>query len=438
LRKAVWTLITVLLLLSITASRAFADQDSEWSGVWDVIVSFDTGSSAGVMTLDAIDGTLTGTSQPLDENGFFPLDVNGSIEGQNARIDLLFHGDVAGSLTLSLESDMFSGEGELYGVPVKVLATTGTRPHRAPMTHDLMPDSYTTQFTGNAPPILRLVPGDIVRTTTLDNEGRDSDLKWQGMPGNTLTGPFFIEGAKPGDTLVIHLIKIEINRDTAKMYSGSLNQKAVQSGYVQAPQSDWGRVWSLDKKRGAARPKNPSDKLAKFVLPITPMIGSIGVAPPLNQSIYAGDLGFHGGNLDYNRFIEGATIYLPIWRSGAYFFLGDGHALQGDGEISGQGLETSLDVEFKVDLIKGETFRQIWSENSEYIMFSGIDNSLDSSFQMATTGLARWLKINYGLNDSEVATVLSVAVEYDIAEVVDPRPHVVAKIKKSTLKMLKK
>jgi acetamidase/formamidase len=142
--------------------------------------------------------------------------------------------------------------------------------------------------------------------------------------------------------------------------------------------------------------------------------------------------------MDYNRHVAGATIHFPVWRAGALLSLGDGHALQGDGEISGQGLETSLDVEFRVELIKNRSLGQVWSEDAESVMVSGVDNSLDLAFQMATTGMARWLKEKHGLNDSEVAALMSSSIEYDIAEVVDSRPHVVARMSKRTLAMLRK
>jgi len=185
-----------------------------------------------------------------------------------------------------------------------------------------------------------------------------------------------------------------------------------------------------------ARPQAPTDKLAGLELPLNPMIGSIGVAPMFNQALMAGDVAFHGGNMDYDRVREGATLYIPVWNAGALLSLGDGHTLQGDGEISGQGLETSLDVDFTVELIKGDALQQVWLEDAEYVMVTGIENWLDASLQRATTGMAQWLKKRYGLSDSEIALLLSSSIEYDIAEIVDPRPNVVARIAKSTLAML--
>jgi amidase len=434
--KKLYAVPVIIFLFLVNSTGLLGKETSNWSGSWDVQVTFPTGMSAGIMTLEVNGEKITGSSQPLGENKFYPLHIKGDWSVDDATLGLLFRDNKVGKFRLHLKESRFDGNGTLFGMPVDVSASKNSQPQRQPKTHTIYPKSYSTQFTVNTKPILKLIPGDTVRTSTLDNQGRDQSLEWRGMPGNTLTGPFVIEGAMPGDTLIVHLKKITINRDTADMYSGTLNQKSVQGGHDQVAKEGWERRWILDKERQIVRPQKPSSRLSKLELPLKPMIGSIGVAPPLNQSIYAGDLGFHGGNLDYNRIVEGVTVYLPVWRSGAYFYLGDGHARQGEGEISGQGLETSLDVEFEIGLIKGEPFRQIWSEDRDYIMVSGIDNTLDSSFQMATTGMARWLKKNYNLNDSEIATVLSAAIEYDIAEVVDPRPHVVAKVKKNILKML--
>jgi len=430
-------LIALLALGFAGISReAAAAAPDPWAGRWDVTAEFRNGSAAGAMTLARKGEAVEGTSEPLDEAQFFPLEVTGRPRPNGAELDLAYRGQPAGRLSVSVRQGTLTGSGILYGVPVKVRGVRPGAPARAPVTHDFVPTSYHLQYSGRAPPALRIAPGDRVRTRTLDNEGRDSARIWRGMPGNSLTGPFHVEGAMPGDTLVVRIDRIGLNRDTAHMYSGELDHKAVQGGYRQEPVAGWGRTWILDRRKGTARLEKPGERLKALELPLRPMIGSIGVAPPLNQAIFAGDVGFHGGNMDYRRHVAGATIYFPVWRAGALLSLGDGHALQGDGEISGQGLETSLDVEFRVELIKGKSLGQVWSEDKDYVMVSGIDNSLDSSLQMATTGMARWLKERYGLNDSEVAALLSSAIEYDIAEIVDPRPHVVAKLAKKTLLMI--
>lgn len=427
-------LMALLALMGLTPpAEAPAATTDPWAGRWDVTAEFEQGSAAGALTLARKGEQIEGASEPLDEAQFFPLEVKGRPRPDGAELDLAYRGDPVGRLRVTVADGILTGTGSLYGVPVRVRGSRPGPPSRAPVTHDFVPTRYHLQYSGRTAPVLRIAPGDRVRTRTLDNEGRDSARQWRGMPGNPLTGPFHVEGAMPGDTLVVHLERVELNRDTAHMYSGTLNEKAVQGGYRQESAPGWGRTWILDRKKGTARLEKPGERLAALELPLRPMVGSIGVAPPLNQALFAGDVGFHGGNMDYRRHTAGATIYFPVWRAGALLSLGDGHALQGDGEISGQGLETSLDVAFRVELIKGRTLGQVWSEDSDYVMVSGVDNGLDASLQMATTGMARWLKDHYRLNDSEVAALLSAAIEYDIAEIVDPRPHVVAKIAKTIL-----
>ena len=414
----------------IAAAPAYAAEPA-WTGEWDVTLSFDQGRSAATMTLEADGDAVKGRTGPLDEAGFLPLTVRGKATRDGLRLEFVYRDDAVGAAVLSRRGAAMAGEGTLYGVPVRVAAV---RPptRSAPRVIDFTPTRFTLQYSARTEPVLRIRPGDTVRTFTLDNMGRDSALRFRWMPGNTLTGPFWVEGAMPGDTLAVHIEKVTLNRDVADMWGGTLNSKAV-GAYEQKAEPGWGRDWVLDRQRGVARPKGPAGRVGGLELPLRPMIGSIGVAPPLNQSWFAGDLGFHGGNLDYERVREGTTIYLPVWQVGALLALGDGHALQGDGEITGQGLETSLDVQFRVELIRGKSLGQVWMEDAEYVMVSGIDNSMDDALQMATTGLARWLKDRYGLNDSEVATLLGAAVEYDVAEVVDARPHVVARISKAVL-----
>jgi acetamidase/formamidase len=129
---------------------------------------------------------------------------------------------------------------------------------------------------------------------------------------------------------------------------------------------------------------------------------------------------------------------MPVFQAGALLTIGDGHALQADGELTGQGLETSMDVEFTVDLVRDQLLDQPWAENDEYIMVSGIGGSLPEALQRATAGLSNWLKSYYGLNSAEIATILAVSMHYDVAEIVDTEFHIVAKISKEMLKRIPK
>lgn len=432
---------SIALACLVLLYSGFAYADETLSGAWDVIVEFDGGKSGGVMRLSIDEKTITGTSEPLDENQFFPLTISGELDDQVDKIEFRFTDpfktDIGVLFGVQSEGTI-AGEGDLYGVPVTFSAKRSDRNLRAPMKHSFDPSSFELQYESRRDPVLTLVPGDSVKTILLDNEGQDADLEYQAMPGNTLTGPFYVEGAMPGDTLVVHLRSIELNRDTAKMYSRELNKAAVQAGHVQTPEKGWGRNWRFDKKRRTAQIDAPGSAISDLTLNLEPMIGSIGVAPPLNMALYAGDLWIHGGNIDYRRMREGTTLYLPVHRSGAYLVLGDGHALQGDGEISGQGLETSLNVEFEIDLIPDQRLPYLWSEDKEFVMVHGIDNTLDKALQAATTGMTQWLKSNYGLNDSEIAALLSPTINYDIAVIVNSRPHVVARIPKRILEMIER
>ena len=142
--------------------------------------------------------------------------------------------------------------------------------------------------------------------------------------------------------------------------------------------------------------------------------------------------------MDYNQVRERVTVYLPVNVLGALLFVGDGHAVQGAGEFNGNALETSMDIEFTVDYLAGGAPPNPRMENTDYLMASGIAGSLDEALRGATTNLVRWLEKTYKLNAAEVSSVVSTSVVYEIAEVVDPQIHVVAKIPKSTLVAFKR
>jgi acetamidase/formamidase len=124
---------------------------------------------------------------------------------------------------------------------------------------------------------------------------------------------------------------------------------------------------------------------------------------------------------------------LPVYHPGALLFVGDGHAAQGDGELTGNALETSMDVEFSVDLKENSRIGQPRAEDNDSIMVMGIENSLDDAIRSATTGMSRWLASEYKLNQAEIAMVLGSSMHYDIAEIVDPQVHVVARLSKTAL-----
>jgi amidase len=316
-----------------------------------------------------------------------------------------------------------------------------TRPAKAPTdgpkTWDFEPKEFYTNYSAAIPSALRIFPGDTVRSRTYDTTGRDAKIP-HGSGGNPETGPFYIEGALPGDTLVVKLNRVRVNRDSARQ-GNRINGRAVTPAYVESAEYSpaFDSEWKLDREKGIAMLAHPTERMKNYKVPILPMIGCIATAPGSGQSFRTVDLGNFGGNMDYNQLGEGVTLYLPVFNPGGLLFFGDGHAAMGDGELTGSALETSLDIEFTTDLVKGYSTGNPRLENREYLMSVGVAGSVPDAIQIATSQLATWLKTDYKLNDNEVAVVLGTILKYDIAELVDPHFSVVAKVPKIALAGLK-
>ena len=417
------------LVLFATAAQA-ADVSGDWEFTTKV---FDDATYARVAL--KLDGEkLTGTINELK--------LEGTIKGD----DLTFaatrpNGQRFGEYQGRLNADELRGTVSGPGITNGTTTWTGQRARKAPAqptTHDFEPTAFHRVFSDAIPPVLHIFPGDTVRTWTVDAGGTDSKGVRRSLGGNPETGPFYIEGAFPGDTLVVKLNTVRLNRDSA-ISSSQIAGSALSPGYLQRTRyrNDFDSDWVLDRQSGVGRLKNPSEHLKNYTVKLQPMLGCIAVAPPAHQSFRTGYPGTFGGNMDYNQLREGTTVYLPVSVPGALLFIGDGHAAQGDGELTGNALETSLDVEFTVDLISGRASNGPRAENSDYLMSSGIGNSLTDALQQATTQLVNWLQNDYALTPNEAAVVLGTAMQYDIAEVVDPLVHVVAKIRKDVVAQLK-
>jgi amidase len=432
-------LATALLIQSLHCSAAAGappaqTAPTDLSGFWEL-----TWVRFGQTNVDRIQ--LKQSGDKISGKGFGGLTVEGTLKRANVELNLL--GDdkkVIATFTGSVRGAELSG-----GMKVDNDEFTWTarrplsRPPDAPRAHNFEPKEFHRHFSATTLPALRVFPGDTVHTETIDSSGVDKNGEHRSMGGNPLTGPFFIEGAVRGDTLVVHFNRIRLNRDWAESGSGIV-PSALNPEYTvdKIPVKDFDSKWQLDKEHGVAKLAKPTGKLRDFAVSLQPMLGCVGVAPGGNQTILAGDLGDYGGNMDYNQLREGTTLYFPVNQAGALLYVGDGHAAQGDGELTGDALETSMEVEFTVDLIQGKSMGGPRAENDEYLMAIGIANSLPEALQRATTMLAQWLENDYKLNPSEIAMVLGFAIHYDIAEVVDPHINVVAKIKKSSLAGLKK
>ena len=231
--------------------------------------------------------------------------------------------------------------------------------------------------------------------------------------GNPQTGPFYVEGALPNDTLVVRLTRVRTNRDWAQ--SGStIMRNALEPGRLANLKWDepFNSRWKLDPARNVALLEKPTEALKGFTVALTADAGLRRAwRRRATRSVRTTDSGRFGGNMDYNQIREGTTVYLPVYHPGALLFLGDGHAAQGDGELTGDALETSMDFEFTVDLIRDRNFGHPLAENSEFLISIGIGGSLDQALQQATSGMVRWLDRDYKLTPSEAAMLLGLRRE---------------------------
>jgi amidase len=172
---------------------------------------------------------------------------------------------------------------------------------------------------------------------------------------------------------------------------------------------------------------------AHLELPLRPMLGCVAVAPARKEAIAAITPGAHGGNLDYAGLVAGVRLMLPVNEPGALLFLGDGHARMGEAEAAGTGVEISMDVEFTVDLVKKKPIGWPRLETDTHIMVLGSARPLLEAFQHSTTEMQKWLMADYGFSERGASTFMGQALEYEIANVVDPNFTVVAKMRKSLL-----
>ena len=283
------------------------------------------------------------------------------------------------------------------------------------------------------PPVLTIKPGTIVETKCYSQPG--DYYEGGAWPGEV--GPFHIEGAAPGDTLVVKILRLTPNRDIAvSRYSpGGISGVAGDSKtrMLNDPLPARSFTWQLDRKRMVGILDLPSSASKRIEVPLKPMLGRVAVAPAGQEAfggLWPGDF---GGNLDASDVKEGATVYLPVFHPGALFYFGDGHALQGDGEIIGSGLETTMDVTFQFDLIKGKRIRWPRIESDTHIMVAGSVRPLVDAMRIAYVELIEWLVADYGFDKMDAFQIASQVGEVRVANIVDPNYTVVAKFPKSLL-----
>lgn len=419
---------TLLLFLVATILPLTA---ADLAGTWEVSVSGGQMNDARRVILTSKDGQY--------KWNLHGAELAGSPQGDTIDFHCVRDGQPCGDLKGRITSTGMNGDGVIDGIPMEWSARRpAVRAGSAPARHDFTPTVFYRQFSGAKEPVLHIFPGDTVHTESVDAGGTDSHGVHRVFGGNPLTGPFYVEGAMPGDALVVKLVRVRLNRDSAESGDAVIGSALDPYYFRDQPKIEhFDSEWKLDRESQTAVLKNPTERLKNYRIPLHPMIGCIGVAPPANQSFRAGYLGDWGGNMDYNQIVEGTTVFLPVNVPGALLFIGDGHATQGDGELAGDALETSMEIEFMVDLERDAHLDAPWFENDDYVMASGIGNSLQQALQSATTGMSQYLQKRYKLNPAEIGIVLDTAMKYDIAEVVDPEVHIVAKLPRKALAGLK-
>ncbi len=297
-------------------------------------------------------------------------------------------------------------------------------------THRFTPTRYHNVI-GTAEPCLRVADGDIVIADTVDASGLDAREAAVAPRPNPMTGPFFVAGAEPGDTLAVDILRLTPSRATGWTYSPLAFTVLDPAAIPDRPASER-TVWTINPNEGTVRLREPPPGLADFAPPLAPMIGCFGVAPSLGQAFSTATSGANGGNMDYRRFAPGTTAWFPVSVAGALFYLGDGHACQGDGEITGTGIETSFEMEVRLRVLK----RSIgWprGETAADIFTVGNARPLDQALQHATTEMLAWLGEDYGLDRRAASHLMGQVVRYDIGNVFNPAFTVACRISKRWL-----
>jgi len=301
-------------------------------------------------------------------------------------------------------------------------------------THTFVPQNGAATYAVR-PPVLRVKPGDIVESPTMTRPGDYYEKEGGAWPGEV--GPFYIEGAEPDDTLVVRILRVRLNRDTAVSFVRPAGLSALATDgrlrLLNDPLPTRRFVWQLDRQRHVASLDLPNSRLKRIEIPLRPMVGRVAVAPAGEEAFGGLWPGAFGGNMDASDIREGATVFLPVYHEGALFYFGDIHAAQGDGEVCGSGLETTAVVTLQLDLVKGKKILWPRIEDADHIMVAGSGRPLIDAFRIAHVELIDWLVADFGFEKMEAYQVVSQVGSARVANVVDPLYTVVAKFPKSLL-----
>jgi acetamidase/formamidase len=303
------------------------------------------------------------------------------------------------------------------------------------------PSQFAWTF-GGAPPLLRVRPGTVMELWTEDAFGgkvrgpEDLVSRVIEFPFvNPQTGPFYVEGAEPGDTLAIHFVSIEPSRDWAASTTvplfGALTS-THQTPTLQEPLPEVVWIYEVDaKSRTVTYRARESDYSVD--LPLDPMHGTVGVAPASFEARSSLVPDAHGGNMDTPEMRAGTTCFLGVNVEGALFSIGDGHCRQGEGETCGVAVEAAMDSVIAVDVIKGRACPWPRLESDDFLMTTGSARPLEDAFRIAHTEMIAWLGEEFGFSSLDAYQLLTQVAESPVANVVDPNYTFLAKVAKRWL-----
>lgn len=292
---------------------------------------------------------------------------------------------------------------------------------------------------GVAPPVAHLKPGNILDANSLDCFGnviqKPGDKLSLVKGDNPLTGPFFIDGAEPGDTLVIQILdlKVDGNQGIGALGPGfgALNEtNYTPMLHTPLPEKIW--FYPIDHAKNTAT-FQALDSNFKTEIPLHPFLGCIGVAPANGEARSSIVPAEFGGNMDAPEVSAGNTLYLPVNVSGGLLYFGDGHAAMGDGEIAGTAIEVPMKARLQINVIKGKHTMWPRLENEKELMTTGIYRPVDDAVRIAYTELVQWIHADYGLSELDAYELLTKVGKAHLTEMVDPNYVVVASIEKKYL-----
>jgi acetamidase/formamidase len=290
-----------------------------------------------------------------------------------------------------------------------------------------------------APSVARVKSGNILEANSLDCFGnaikKPGDTQALVKGDNPLTGPFYVEGAEPGDTLAVRILDLQVDSDQGlgafAPGFGALNETNY-TPMLHPPLAE--RIWfyPIDHASNTAT-FQALDSNYKVKIPLHPFLGCIGVAPGNGEARSSIVPAEFGGNMDAPEVSVGNTLYLPVNVAGGLLYFGDGHAAMGDGEIAGTAIEVPMRARLQLSVIKGKKIAWPRFENEKEIMAAGIYRPVDDALRIAFTELVGWIHADYGLSELDAYELLSKVGKIHLTEMVDPNYVVVASVEKKFL-----